>query len=179
MSRGSRPKLIAERLRAFDSRRSGREHEAAMTRRELFGVLLAVLAAPTVGAAQRGAGVRVYKDPTCGCCALWVEHLRKAGFAATVTDVEDMTGIKAKHGVPAKVRSCHTALVDGYVLEGHVPAEDVQRLLKQRPAVVGIGVPGMPIGSPGMEVAGVRPQAYDVLAFDKSGATTVFASHGR
>ena len=148
-----------------------------MTRRELFGVLLVVLAAPTGCAAQPGAAVRVYKDPTCGCCALWVEHLRKAGFVATVTDTGDMTSIKTKHGVPAKVRSCHTALVDGYVLEGHVPAEDVQRLLKQRPAVVGIGVPGMPIGSPGMEVAGMRPQAYDVLAFDKSGGTKVFASH--
>ena len=142
-----------------DSRPSGREHEARDdASKYLFGVLLAMLAAPPVRAAQRGAAVRVYKDPTCGCCALWVEHLRKAGFAATVTDIEDMTSIKTKHGVPAKVRSCHTALVDGYVLEGHVPAEDVQRLLKQRPAVVGIGVPGMPIGSPGMEVAGVRPR---------------------
>ena len=150
-----------------------------MTRREIFGVISLVLAAGLTPAAQRGAAVRVYKDPTCGCCALWVEHLRKAGFAATVTEADDMTAIKTKHGVPATVRSCHTALVDGYVLEGHVPAEDVQRLLKERPTVVGIGVPGMPIGSPGMEVAGVRPQPYDVLAFDKSGATKVFASHGR
>ena len=143
----------------------------------MFGVFSLVLAAGLTPAAQRGAAVRVYKDPTCGCCALWVEHLKKAGFAATVTDVDDMTSIKAKYGVPAKVRSCHTALVDGYVLEGHVPAEDVQRLLKQRPAVVGIGVPGMPIGSRGMEVAGMRPQAYDALAFDKAGGTKVFASH--
>ena len=143
----------------------------------MFGVFSLVLGEGLTPAAQRGAAVRVYKDPTCGCCALWVEHLKKAGFAATVTDVGDMTSIKAKHGVPAKVRSCHTALVDGYVLEGHVPAEDVQRLLKQRPAVVGIGVPGMPIGSPGMEVVGMRPQAYDVLSFDKSGGTKVFASH--
>ena len=150
-----------------------------MTRREMFGVVSVVLMGTIRPAGQASAAVRVYKDPTCGCCALWVEHLRKAGFTATVTDVQDMTTIKTKHGVPAAVRSCHTALVGGYVLEGHVPAEDVQRLLKARPKVVGVGVPGMPIGSPGMEVAGVRPQAYDVLAFDTAGRTTVFASHGR
>jgi hypothetical protein len=90
-----------------------------------------------------------------------------------------MAAIKAKHGVPARARSCHTAVVDGYVIEGHVPAEDVQRLLKQRPALVGLGVPGMPIGSPGMEVAGMKPQAFDVLAFDKTGQTTVFSSHNK
>src|SRR6187200_1298245 len=147
-----------------------------MTRREVLGAFsLAIAGVPL--AAQRGAAVQVYKDPTCGCCALWVEHLRKAGFTATVTDVDDMAAIKAKHGVPGGVRSCHTALVGGYVLEGHVPAEDVQRLLRQRPGIVGVGVPGMPIGSPGMEVAGVKPQKYDVLAFNKAGETHVFASH--
>jgi hypothetical protein len=129
--------------------------------------------------AQKGTAIQVYKDPTCGCCALWVEHLRKAGFSATVMDVGDMTAVKDKHGVPGQARSCHTAIVDGYVLEGHVPSADVQRLLKQRPAVVGLAVPGMPIGSPGMEVAGMKPRPYDVLAFDKSGQTTVFASHNR
>ena len=147
-----------------------------MTRREVLGAFsLAIAGVPL--AAQRGAAVQVYKDPTCGCCALWVEHLRKAGFTATVTDVDDMAAIKAKYGVPGRVRSCHTALVGGYVLEGHVPAEDVQRLLRQRPGIVGVGVPGMPIGSPGMEVAGVKPQKYDVLAFNKAGETHVFASH--
>jgi hypothetical protein len=123
--------------------------------------------------------VQVFKDPTCGCCSLWVEHLRKAGFSATVSDSDDMAAIKTKLGVPQKARSCHTASVDGYVIEGHVPAAEVQRLLKERPKIVGIGVPGMPIGSPGMEVANVKPQAYDVLAFDKAGQTTVFASYGR
>jgi len=147
-----------------------------MTRREVVGAVFLVIAGVPL-AAQRGAAVQVYKDPTCGCCALWVEHLRKAGFTATVTDVDDMAAIKAKHGVPGRVRSCHTALVGGYVLEGHVPAEDVQRLLRQRPGIVGVGVPGMPIGSPGMEVAGVKPQKYDVLAFNKAGETQVFASH--
>ena len=128
-------------------------------------------------AAQKPPAAQVYKDPTCGCCSLWVEHLRKAGFTATVTDVGDMTAIKTKYGVPVKARSCHTALLGGYIVEGHVPSADVQRLLKERPAIVGIGVAGMPIGSPGMEVAGMKPQPYDVLAFNKAGETQVFASH--
>lgn len=148
-----------------------------VNRRQLLGVLSAVAVAGVRPLAQKGTAIQVYKDPTCGCCALWVEHLRKAGFSATVMDVEDMTAVKDKHGVPRQARSCHTAVVDGYVLEGHVPSEDVQRLLKQRSAVVGLAVPGMPIGSPGMEVAGMKPQAYNVLAFDKAGQTTVFASH--
>jgi hypothetical protein len=128
-------------------------------------------------AAQKPPAVQVYKDPTCGCCSLWVEHLRKAGFTATVTDVEDMTAIKTKYGVPVQARSCHTALLGGYVVEGHVPSADVQRLLKERPAILGIGVAGMPVGSPGMEVTGMKPQPYDVLAFNKAGETQVFASH--
>ena len=103
------------------------------TRRQILCVLGAAVATGVRPWAQRGPAIQVYKDPTCGCCAIWVEHLRKAGFTATVNDVEDMTAIKTKHGVPARVRSCHTAVVDGYVIEGHVPAEDVQRLLKQRP----------------------------------------------
>lgn len=150
-----------------------------LTRRRLIAALGFAMAAGVRPLAQRGPAVQVYKDPTCGCCALWVEHLRKAGFTATVTDVGDMTAIKTRHGVPQKTRSCHTALVGGYVLEGHVPAEDVQRLLKQRTAVAGLAVPGMPIGSPGMEVAGMKPQPFDVLAFDKAGQTTIFASHNK
>jgi len=150
-----------------------------LSRRQLLGIVSLVATTGLRPFAQSGAAVQVYKDPTCGCCALWVEHLRKAGFTATVTDVEDMTALKTKHGVPPRARSCHTAVTGDYVIEGHVPAADVQRLLKERPSVVGIGVPGMPIGSPGMEVAGVKPQPYDVLAFDKAGQTTVFASHNK
>ena len=131
-------------------------------------------------AAQRAAGptVEVFKSPTCGCCALWVKHLEANGFTTKVTDVEDISTVKAKYGVPGRLQSCHTAVVNGYVLEGHVPAADVQRLLKDRPAVVGVAVPGMPIGSPGMEV-GTTVQAYNVMTFDKQGQSTVFASHGR
>ena len=123
--------------------------------------------------------VEVYKSPTCGCCSNWVEHLQAHGFTVRVTNVDDITAVKEKHRVPAAVESCHTALVGGYVVEGHVPATDIQRLLKERPAVAGIGVRGMPIGSPGMEVEGVKPQPYSVLAFDESGQTQVFASHNR
>jgi hypothetical protein len=131
-------------------------------------------------AAQRPAApmVEVFKSPTCGCCALWVKHLEANGFATKVTDVEDISTVKAKHGVPGRLQSCHTAVVNGYVIEGHVPAADVQRLLKERPAVVGVAVPGMPIGSPGMEV-GSTVQAYNVMTFDKQGQSAVFASHGR
>lgn len=147
------------------------------SRRRLLTFLSLFAAAGFRAGAQKGPAVQVYKDPTCGCCALWVEHLRKAGFTATVTDVDDMNAVKTRHGVPRQARSCHTAVIGDYVVEGHVPAADVQRLLKQKPAVAGLAVPGMPIGSPGMEVAGMKPQPYDVLAFDKSGKTTVFAEH--
>ena len=132
------------------------------------GIVFAQKPAPTV---------QVYKSPTCGCCANWVKHLQQHGFTTRVTETDDVASIKTQRGVPARVQSCHTAVVDGYVIEGHVPAADVQRLLKERPAVVGIAVPGMPIGSPGMEVPGQKPQAYDVVAFDKQGQVRIFASH--
>ncbi|OFW16329.1 MAG: hypothetical protein A3F70_08835 [Acidobacteria bacterium RIFCSPLOWO2_12_FULL_67_14] len=146
-------------------------------------ILLAALAALIIPAngsvlAQRPATtVQVYKSPTCGCCANWVKHLQQHGFATQVTEMEDVSAVKAKYNVPDRVQSCHTAVVDGYVLEGHVPAADVQRLLKDRPAIAGLAVPGMPIGSPGMEVPSMKPQAYDVIAFDKQGQLKVFASH--
>ena len=118
--------------------------------------------------------IEVYKTSTCGCCKVWVEHLRSNGFTVRATDVDDLSGIKAKHGVPARVQSCHTGVVNGYVVEGHVPAADIQRLLKERPKVAGLAVAGMPIGSPGME--GANPQVYNVLAFDKAGKTTIFST---
>jgi hypothetical protein len=120
--------------------------------------------------------VQVWKSPTCGCCAGWVEHMRRAGFQVEVQDVADVTPYKAQHGISPELHSCHTSLVDGYAIEGHVPAEDIVRLLAERPQVSGIAAPGMPVGSPGME-AGNQRDRYDVLTFDREGRTTVWASH--
>jgi len=121
--------------------------------------------------------VAVYKSATCGCCAKWNEHMKAAGFAVNSTDVGDVAPIKDKHGVPASARSCHTALVGGYVLEGHVPADLVRRLLRERPAsIVGLAVPGMPVGSPGMEMPDGRKDTYNIVAFDKDGKTSVYAT---
>jgi len=123
------------------------------------------------------ASVDVWKSPTCGCCAKWIDHMRKAGFTVNVTELEEpeLQKIKTQHGVPTAARSCHTARVAGYTVEGHVPAPEVKRLLSEQPKVAGIAVPGMPLGSPGMEVSGVKPQPYEVVSFDKSGATRVFS----
>jgi hypothetical protein len=118
--------------------------------------------------------MQVWKSATCGCCAIWVEHMRANGFRVRVLDVEDVAPFKRKYGVPPRLESCHTGLVAGYAVEGHVPADVVRQMLKQKPRVLGLAVPGMPMGSPGME--GPRKDPYDVLTFDKDGRTTVFAS---
>jgi hypothetical protein len=119
--------------------------------------------------------ITVYKTPTCGCCANWVDHVRKAGYHVVAIDQNDLTDVKKRLGVSQELSSCHTATVAGYVVEGHVPAQDIARLLAQRPNVVGIAVPGMPAGSPGME--GFYSERYSVLTFDRAGTTTVFAQH--
>ena len=138
-------------------------------------------ASQATGATERAATpaevVTVYKSPTCGCCSKWVEHMEAAGFEVVTHDMNDLSSIKAEHGVAPQHQSCHTALVDGYVIEGHVPAEDVMRLLEERPEVVGLAAPGMPRGSPGMEMSDGTKDAYDVVAFDEAGETTVFSSH--
>jgi len=122
--------------------------------------------------------VDVYKTPTCGCCAKWVEHMQSHGFTVRTTDTTDIAPVKARHQIPAQVESCHTAVIDGYVVEGHVPAADVQRLLTERPSISGLAVAGMPIGSPGMELPDVKAQPYNVMAFDKKdGSTRVFSTH--
>lgn len=139
---------------------------------------MALTTAMIAGAgAQAPPKIEVFKTTTCGCCAKWVEHLRSQGFSPRTVDLVNLSEVKAKHNVPRALQSCHTAIVGGYVIEGHVPAADIRSLLKQRPAVVGLAVPGMPIGSPGME--GPNPDRYDVLSFDKQGQTRVFATHGR
>ena len=115
----------------------------------------------------------VYKTPTCGCCSLWVDHMREAGFEVDARNLNDLIPVKIDAGVPPRMSSCHTALIDGYVVEGHIPAEHVKRLLEERPDIVGIAVPGMPIGSPGMEGIGARP--YQVLSWDRQGNVEVYA----
>ena len=116
--------------------------------------------------------VAVYKDPACECCARWVKHLSANGFVATVRDSLDMPAVKRTMGVPDALQSCHTAVVGKYVVEGHVPADVIKKLLAEKPAVMGLAVPGMPVGSPGME--GSTKQAYNIIAFERDGKTRVY-----
>ncbi len=134
-----------------------------------------VFAACTPSNSQPVTSVTVYKTPTCGCCKKWVTHLEESGFTVKVTDLEDLSEIKQQFGVPQNLRSCHTAVVNGYVVEGHVPADVVEKMLTEKPDIAGISVPGMPIGSPGMEVEGREADRYDILAFNKAGQSKVYA----
>ena len=139
----------------------------------------ALAESPATPPATPPATIQVYKTPTCGCCTKWVDHLRAAGFTVETTELTNakLDALKAMNGVPAELASCHTGLVDGYVIEGHVPASDVRKLLAERPKVSGLAVPGMPMGSPGMEHPDKsRHEAFDVLAFGE-GSTRVFSNH--
>ena len=140
-------------------------------------VLLAVLSVGTAGIsyAQTAGTVDMYKSPYCGCCGKWAEHMTKAGFTVNAHEVEDVPAVRKKLGMPDKLGSCHTAKVGNYLLEGHVPAADVKRLLKEKPKALGLAVPGMPAGSPGMDVPNSPP--YHTLLVQKDGATRVFANH--
>jgi hypothetical protein len=120
--------------------------------------------------------IEVWKDPNCGCCKSWVEHLRQHGFDVAFHDTNDVEAVKDRAHVPTNLRTCHTALVNGYVIEGHVPAADITRLLAEKPAIAGIGVAGMPAGSPGMEMGG-RVDHYTVVAFTRAGAQRAFEIH--
>lgn len=121
--------------------------------------------------------INVHLSPNCGCCKGWVKHLEQAGFTPRVIESNDMAATKRALGVPAEVQSCHTAVVAGYFVEGHVPAADIRRLLAEKPAAKGIAVPDMPVGSPGMEVAGVAPDKFDTLLVDAGGGTTIYERH--
>jgi len=120
--------------------------------------------------------ITVYKSPTCGCCKEWVKHLQGNGLRVIAHDVPDLMLFKRASAVPVNLEACHTAIVEGYVIEGHVPASDIKRLLKSRPPILGLAVPGMPVGSPGMEQGGQKDH-YDVLSFDRQGKTGVFARY--
>ena len=138
-----------------------------------FAAFLILLLTSTPGLA---AEMTVYKDPSCGCCGNWIKHIEAAGHTVKIVNTEDMERVKKTFGVPEQVQSCHTALVDGYVIEGHVPAADVNRLLAERPKTKGLAVPGMPIGAPGMEMPDMKPDRYDVYQFDAKGGS-IYSRH--
>jgi hypothetical protein len=141
--------------------------------------MAAALGAHGLGAQQGLPTMTVYKSASCGCCKLWVDHARAQGFTVRTVDTEDLATVKREMGIPARLQSCHTVVVGSYVLEGHVPGPDVKRLLAQKPRVRGLAVPGMPVGSPGMEQGSpANYDRYDVLTFTADGTTAVFASHG-
>jgi hypothetical protein len=135
-------------------------------------------AAQSKPSAAPGQKVTVYKTSSCGCCRLWVDHLKASGFDVQAMDVSaaDVRAVSKAAGLPEDGTSCHTAKIGNYVVEGHVPASDIQRMLKEKPAIAGIAAPGMPMGSPGMEQGGAK-EAYDVLSFTKDGKMAVFAKH--
>ena len=146
----------------------------SLARRHVLRLLAggALLIASSPSWAQEQKRITVWKDPSCGCCGGWVEHLRRNGFVATVVETAQVQSIKAERRVPAELASCHTAEIAGYTIEGHVPADAINKLLAERPAARGLAVPGMPIGSPGME--GGTPEVYDVMLFG-DGVTKPFA----
>jgi len=149
-----------------------------MNRRNLISLAVGAMALTAIPAlaANTLPAVEVFKNPSCGCCGAWVDHLKAAGFDVKVTMVDDTSVVRKKYGLPDKFGSCHTAVVGGYVVEGHVPAADVKKLLAMKPAAVGVAVPGMPVGSPGMEM-GSRKDPYQVLLVDKQGRERVFSSY--
>jgi len=138
-----------------------------LTRRNALELVAAALILPMSSALSQTSAILVHKDPNCGCCAGWVRHLKDAGFAVTVEETADLRAVRTRLGVPADLAACHTAEIAGYVIEGHVPASAVRQLLEKRPVAVGLAVPGMPAGSPGME--GGAPQKYEVVLFGANG----------
>ena len=144
-----------------------------ITRRALLIGVAAITASLPVGAAP--AAMVVNKDPNCGCCSGWVDHVKAAGFEVRVVETADFAPLKSGLGIPPSLSSCHTAQIDGYIIEGHVPAHVIKRLLTERPAAIGLAVPGMPVGAPGMEVPGAADEVYNVILFGPSGQQ-VYAS---
>ena len=140
------------------------------------GILLFSVSSASTSLAAETNRVEVYKSASCGCCSLWVEHMKKSGFAVEVHDVRNVAPFRERFGVPDSMASCHTSLVGGYAIEGHVPAADVKRLLREKPKAAGIAVPGMVQGSPGME-QGRGKDPYNVVLFNASGRTTIFSAH--
>jgi hypothetical protein len=138
---------------------------------------LAIAAGALVlGSAANAAALTVYKSASCGCCGKWVEHVEKHGFTVTVVNVDDVMAVKSKAGIPDNLASCHTSKIGGYVIEGHVPAADIKKLLAEKPKAKGIAVAGMPMGAPGME-HGDHRQPYNTMLLKSDGSTAIFARH--
>ncbi|HYC97984.1 DUF411 domain-containing protein [Brevundimonas sp.] len=151
-----------------------------ISRRLLIASGVALGLGGTAAAQARGSrALAVYKSPTCACCEGWIAHMREAGFTAAVHITSDLRALRQSRGLPDALASCHTGVIDGYLVEGHVPAADVIRLLAERPDALGLTAPGMPPGSPGMETPDGRKQPFDTLLVLRSGQTRVFARHGR
>jgi hypothetical protein len=147
---------------------------AACTEEKPAPEMTQVASAATVPATPvAGRNIKVYKDANCGCCKEWVTHLEQNGFTVEAMDMPDMSAVKTKYGVHRELHACHTAVIGDYVVEGHVPADVIVKMLEEKPAIAGLAVPGMPMGSPGME--GASKEKYDVLTFDRAGRTTVYA----
>jgi hypothetical protein len=145
-------------------------YSRGLTRRRALWIVALALITPSGSAFAQTPTILVHKDPDCGCCAGWVRHLKDAGFAVSVEETKDLETVRRRLGVPADLTACHTAEIAGYVIEGHVPASAVRRLLKERPDATGLAVPGMPAGSPGME--GGASQRYDAILFGAAGRRT-------
>jgi hypothetical protein len=143
--------------------------------RRAVGAGAAVVVAPRVARAFAPIAMTVYKSPTCGCCKEWIKHVEANGFACKIIEMNDVTPIKRQLGVPKNMESCHTAVVGAYLIEGHVPADLIKGLLAKKPVVLGLSVPGMPLGAPGMETSG-PPRPYKVMAFMKDGSSRLYAS---
>ncbi|MXQ14173.1 DUF411 domain-containing protein [Microvirga makkahensis] len=150
-----------------------------ISRRALLTALVASPVAVRTVLAETLPRMVVTKDPSCGCCGAWVEHARSSGFLVEVIESPDLNRVKARLGVPQNLASCHTAQIGGYVIEGHVPADAIKRLLAEKPDARGLAVPGMPVGSPGMEVAGTEPETYDVVLFGPDGQQAFARYKGR
>ena len=147
-----------------------------MNARRLLLLVATPLAIASLAAPAAAAVINVVKTASCGCCGKWVEHMKKAGHDVRVTNVDDVTPTAKRLGVPDDLRSCHTSIVGGYAIEGHVPAADIARLLKEKPKAAGIAVAGMVAGSPGMEMGNQKP-AYQTILFTRDGKRKVFAQH--
>lgn len=144
-------------------------------RRQAIGLLTAAIA--TTARAGARPAVVVHRSPTCGCCGAWAGYLRRAGFPVTIVNADDLAPVKSRAGVPDRLQSCHTAFVDGYVVEGHVPVAAIEKLLADRPPVLGIAVPDMPTGSPGMENPAMNSEPFTVMAFRQGGGSAAFMDY--